>query len=85
MATLTQMQGRLKGVIRNVRAVYRIADTAGERLERELDRLMGRTRLIQPNDLLRAAALYNSYDKAVGNIANALTAATTILSAPILP
>jgi hypothetical protein len=84
MATFTEIQGRYVKLFRNVRRVYRQADTAGEKLQRELDRLVKRRRLIQPSDLQGAIRLYNLYDSAVGQIARALADAQTFLALPVV-
>lgn len=61
-----------------------MADTQGEKLERELDRLIKRKRLIQPEDLATALKLYNAYDTAVGNIARAMADAKNWLAIPVM-
>lgn len=55
MATQGQIRARAKSAVRATRAVYRRADSAGEKLERELDRLIKRKQLIAPEDVLTAA------------------------------
>lgn len=78
--TFTELQGRLVKSIRTVRAVYRRADTAGEKLERELDRLVSRKRLIQPNDLLTAGKLFENYSTAVDAIGSAIVDANLAIN-----
>lgn len=84
MATFTEIQGAYVRVVRNVRRVYRRADTAGERLERELDRLIKRKRLFQPNDLATAIRVYFAYDQAVNQISKAFQDAQQYFNTPVI-
>lgn len=81
--TFTALQGKYIAVFRAARKVYRRADTAGEKLERELDRLIKRKRLIQPDDLVTAIKLYDAYDFAVQAIAKALADANQFIQWPV--
>jgi len=83
--TLTEIQRLLVRAVRVVRSTYRRADTAGERLERELDRLIKRKRLLQPNDLETAAKLYNAFFLQAAGIDKAFKDAYVVLNAPIKP
>jgi hypothetical protein len=82
--TFTQiLTGQLRA-LRGLRKVYRTADTAGEKLERELDRLIKRKQLIQPDDLVTAMKLYQNYGRAVLAIDKAFTDANQYLSTPVV-
>jgi hypothetical protein len=84
--TFTQIQNRFIRVLRAVRKVYRTADTAGEKLERELDRLIKRQhgQLIQPDDLKTAIERYNEWQKVVNLIPRAFSDALTVLQLPVV-
>lgn len=51
MATQGQIRARAVAAVRQCRRAYRQADTAGEKFERELDRLIKRKTLISPASL----------------------------------
>jgi len=57
---------------RTCRSQYRKADSAGEKLERELDRLVKRKTLITPASLATTERLYYSYKGLVGQLENSL-------------
>jgi hypothetical protein len=61
MATQAQRRGEGRAAIRRLRQEYRKADSAGERLERELDRLTQRKTLIGPDDLKKLSDLLDTY------------------------
>jgi len=61
MATQAQRRGEGRAAIRRLRQEYRKADSAGERLERELDRLTQRKTLIGPDDLKKLSELLDTY------------------------
>lgn len=63
--SLTDAQARSLVVkaLRQARAAYRKADSAGEREERELDRLIKRKTRINANQLLTLAQRYEAYLK----------------------
>lgn len=83
--TFTELQRAYLGIVRAVRRVYRRADSAGEELERELDRLIKRKRLLQPDDLATAIKKYEAYYMAVGQISRAFQDASTAIQAPVRP
>ena len=58
---------------RNVRRAYRQADSAGEILERTLDRLLSRKTRITPEQALKVDPLYKNYRDKVGSVERALT------------
>lgn len=51
MATQGQIRARAVAAVRQCRRAYRQADSAGEKFERELDRLVKRKTLISPDSL----------------------------------
>jgi len=61
MATQAQRRGEAISALRRLRQEYRKADTAGERTERELDRLIKRKTLIGPDELEKLAQTINVY------------------------
>lgn len=70
--TQGEQRALVKRAVRNCRAAYRKADTSGEKLERELDRLVKRKTLIQANSLSTTESLYYSYKQQVNSLENAL-------------
>lgn len=82
--TFTQIQAKLLRSVRSVRRVYRRADTAGEKLERELDRLIKRKQLLQPDDLGTCIKYYDEFVKRVNDVDKALTDATIVLITPVV-
>lgn len=74
---LTDAQARTVVVrsLRNCRAKYRQADTAGEKFEREIDRLIKRKTRINSNSLSTLTRLYDQYVQSVGLIQYALAQA----------
>ena len=71
---MTQGEARalVKRAARNARAAYRKADSAGERLERELDRLLKRKTLIQACSLGSAEKSYYAYKNQVASLEKAM-------------
>lgn len=67
----------IKG-LRRVRQQFRTADSAGEILERELDRLIKRKTLISPESLQGVTKKYQDHAQKVGAIAQTLADAITI-------
>lgn len=70
MATQGERRRQAVAAIRALRRSYRAADTAGEKLERELDRLVKRKRLIQNESLATTGRLLDEYAINVQNILN---------------
>jgi len=68
MATQGQRRAEAKSAVRRLRAEYRKADSAGEKAERELDRLIKRKTLIGADDLQTVAKQLYSYAQAVESI-----------------
>lgn len=64
---LTDAQARSLVIksLRNARRAYRTADTIGERVERELDRLIKRKTRINANSLATVSNRYAEYNAAV--------------------
>lgn len=64
--TFAQRREAVVRGLREARKAYRKADTAGEKLERELDRLILRKTIITPEQLQKMTQLYVDY----GNLVN---------------
>ena len=71
---MTQGESRavVKRAARNARAAYRKADSAGERLERELERLLKRKTLIQASSLSTMEKAYYQYKNYVTSLEKAI-------------
>jgi len=67
MATYAQQKTRVNAALRQARKAYRTADTLGELLERELDRLIKRKTLVGPASLKTLGNRYDAYRKWVDN------------------
>jgi len=80
MATYAQRKRDVVRALRKVRQTYRKADTAGEKLERELDRLILRKTMIVPEQLNKMTQLLNTYGQLVSDIQVSTTTALTIAS-----
>jgi len=63
--TQGEQRALVKRSARNCRALYRKADTSGEKVERELDRLIKRKTLIQASSLTTLEARYYEYKRLV--------------------
>jgi hypothetical protein len=79
---LTDAQARnlVIKALRQARAAYRAADTAGEREERELDRLIKRKTRINANSLLTLSKRYADWQKLTNNVQVPLTDAYAVAS-----
>jgi hypothetical protein len=55
----------VRNALRKLRAVYRGADSAGEVLEREFDRLINRKTLVQSASLVKVGGLLSEYIRRV--------------------
>jgi hypothetical protein len=79
---LTDAQARnlVIRALRLARKAYRAADTAGEREERELDRLIKRKTRINASSLVTVANRYQQYQKLVNNVQLPLTDAMNVAS-----
>ena len=74
--TFAQARERAEKDLRVARQAYRKADTAGEIVERNLDRLIGkRKRIVTPAQLLPLLERYERYARSVINLEIALTLA----------
>lgn len=78
MATYHQKTAQVRGALRALRKVYRRADTTGELLERELDRLIGRKTLIEPPSLRKTIALIQVYQAAAQALGPAINDAVNV-------
>lgn len=65
MATQGQRRSEGRAAIRRLRQEYRKADSAGERVERELDRLVKRKTLITVDDLQTIQRTLNTFVQTV--------------------
>lgn len=65
MATQSQRRAEALAAIRRLRQEYRKADSAGERFERELDRLTKRKTLIGPDQIQGLAQKLEAYARLV--------------------
>lgn len=79
MATQGERRRQAIAAVRQLRRAYRTADSAGEKLERELDRLIKRKTLISPDSLDTANDLMNGYAAAVQNTVNVMVGVFTII------
>lgn len=70
--TQGEVRSLVKKAARNARTYYRKTDTAGEKLERELDRLVKRKTLIQASSLKSMEKLYYDYKNAMSALEHAL-------------
>lgn len=68
MATQGQRRAEGRNAIRKFRQEYRKADSAGESLERELDRLIKRKTLIGPDELATLAQRLETFVRLVDSI-----------------
>jgi hypothetical protein len=66
--------------LRQARKTYRTADTNGEKVERELDRLIKRKTRISPASLSTLATYYKSYLDTVTAVQRSLTTAYETVS-----
>ena len=72
--TFAQARERAEKDLRVARQAYRKADSAGEILERNLDRLIGkRKRIVTPEQLLPMLERYEKFARAVVSVESALT------------
>lgn len=62
MATQGQRRREAVAAVRRARQSYRKADSAGEKVERELDRLIKRKTLIGPDSLVNLGGLIELYN-----------------------
>jgi hypothetical protein len=73
-----QRKNAVNKALRQVRAVYRKADSQGELLERELDRMILRKTIVSPASMDLLDTKYDAYVKAVEAIASVLGAADVL-------
>ncbi len=84
--TFTQIQSRFIKSLRALRRSYRKTSTAGEKLERELDRLIKREhgQLIQPDDLKTAIKYYEAYWALVDKMPQDFKDIAEVLQMPVI-
>jgi hypothetical protein len=63
--TFAQRTRVVNAALRRLRVAYRKADSAGEKLERELDRLIARKTIVSPTSLVQTTALLDEYVRAI--------------------
>lgn len=80
--SLTDAQARNLVIksLRNARRFYRTADTLGEKVEREVDRLIKRKTRINATSLTTLFRRYSDYEKAVNAIQIGLQDAGTVVA-----
>ena len=71
--TFAQRTRAVNASLRRARAVYRKADTAGEILERELDRLILRKTIVTPESMISMATKHLAYVQRVNDMDGALS------------
>lgn len=79
-ATMTDSQLNVltKKALRNARRYYRVMDSAGERLERRLDRLILRKTRPSGNEWDPMIAEFNTYKSSLGGLEKALADAISV-------
>lgn len=78
--TFAQRTRNVNAALRRTRASYRLADSKGELLERELDRLINRKTIVSPESLTKTVKLFEEYARAAANIDGALGDAIRLAS-----
>jgi len=73
--SFAQRRNAVNRAIRQVRKAYRQADSLGETLERELDRLIDRKTIVSPESLRTLYQKYDAYLNAAAQLQRSLTAA----------
>lgn len=76
--SFAQRKASVTAALRRVRAQYRKADTRGEVLERELDRLILRKTIVAPATLRQLGIRYEEYTSQVSAIDQAMADAMTL-------
>ncbi len=79
MATQGQRRKEAVSAVRQMKGIYRKADSLGERAERELNRLSQRKTLIGPDDLAKLADQINGYVRAVETVQKAFVVLADII------
>lgn len=78
--SFAQRRRNVVAALRRVRQSYRKADSAGEKLERELDRLIDRKTIVSPASMENAVKAYEAYFTAVNGIDQPFTDAIRLSS-----
>jgi len=73
--SFAQRRNAVNRAIRQVRKAYRQADSLGEQLERELDRLIDRKTIVSPEALRSMYQRYDAYLNAAAQMQRSPTAA----------
>ena len=66
--SFSQRTRNVNASLRRLRAAYRKADSQGELLERELDRLINRKTIVSPESLLKVTVQFEAYVRSVNLI-----------------
>lgn len=80
MPSYAQKAVSVRSALRKLRAVYRASDTAGEKVERELDRLINRKTLVESKSLQTVQSLLAEMIRRVNIIPQAFDDAARIAS-----
>lgn len=80
MATQGERRRQAVNAVRQLRAAYRKADTAGELVEREADRLVKRKTLISPDSLKTMGERIKAYSIVVEDLQRAYAILQEIIS-----
>lgn len=80
MATYTEVKRERQAALRGVRSAQRATDSALERLERRLFRLLDRKTIIDREAALTIVPLYGDFTKEVRRMENAITDFITVSS-----
>jgi len=79
MATQAERRSQAIRALRALRKLLRTTDSSGEKLERELDRLIRRKTLISPDSLAGAGRLLQLYAKNMENLTRGYADAASII------
>lgn len=81
MATQAQRRAQAIQALRALRRHYRATDTQGEKVERELDRLINRKRLVQDESLEKVGQQIDEYAVLINGLINAYVDTVNIIIA----
>ena len=73
-----EQKNQINQALRAVRRAYRMADSAGEKLERSLDRLIARKTAVYADQLISTTGLYKEYNNKVQSVDSAIAQLLTI-------
>ena len=78
--SFAQRRNAVNRALRQVRKSYRTADSLGEVLERELDRMIDRKTIVSPESMRLITAKYEAYLRSAQDVQRTLTAAMQLSS-----